>query len=152
MMLNGPVNGSPIKRIGTLRKNWKSTYKVDMDSRVHPSLFRLISSYIDQGISTWNFPVHENGFLASIRSLEENSYSSFFQSKRAKQLLNDPSTTLEYLLQLLLGDEELVEHYLFDQQFAHPGWSGMVAVLEENPTHLLNSKTVSFYDFVFLMF
>lgn len=150
MMLNGPVNGSPIKRIGTLRKNWKSTYKVDMDSRVHPSLFRLISSYIDQGISTWNFPVHENGFLASIRSLEENSYSSFFQSKRAKQLLNDPSTTLEYLLQLLLGDEELVEHYLFDQQFAHPGWSGMVAVLEENPTHLLNSKTVSFYDFVFL--
>lgn len=150
MMFNGPVNGSPIKRIGTLRKNWKSTYKVDMDSRVHPSLFRLISSYIDQGISTWNFPVHENGFLASIRSLEENSYSSFFQSKQAKQLLKDPSTTLENLLQLLLGDEELIEHYLFDQQFAHPGWSGMVAVLEETPTHLLNSKTVSFYDFVFL--
>lgn len=150
LLIHGNISSSPMKRIGTVRANWKKTYKVDMDSRVHPSLFRLISSYIDQGISTWNFPVHENGFLASIRSLEENSYSSFFQSKRAKQLLKDPSTTLEQLLHLLLGDEDLVEHYLFDQQFAHPGWSGMVAVLEENPSHLLNLKSVSFTDFVFL--
>ncbi|MBP5984180.1 MAG: DUF2309 domain-containing protein [Fluviicola sp.] len=150
MMLNGPVNGSPTKRIGSLRANWKKTYKVDMDSRVHANLFRLISSYTDQGIATWNFPVHAAGFLASIRSLEENTYSSFFQSKRTKQLLKDPTTTLEQVLELLLGDSTLFEHYLFDQQFAHPGWSGMVAVLEENPTHLLNSKLVTLHDFIFL--
>jgi uncharacterized protein YbcC (UPF0753/DUF2309 family) len=61
MLLNGPSNHSSEKRIGSVRKQWKKTYKVDMDSRVHPLLFRIISSYLDQGVATWHFPIHENG-------------------------------------------------------------------------------------------
>ena len=67
-------------RIGTLRSNWKREYKLDMDSLVHPILFRIICSYLDQGISIWNFPVKEKSFISSIRELERNSFTSFFKN------------------------------------------------------------------------
>ena len=69
-------------RIGTLRTNWKDKFDVDLDSIVHPKLFRILCSYLDQGISIWDFPVHENGFLASIKELQRVSYVSFFKTKR----------------------------------------------------------------------
>ncbi|MFM2201209.1 MAG: hypothetical protein RL040_409 [Bacteroidota bacterium] len=38
-------------RIGALRGIWKRHYKIDLDSLVHPILFRLLCNYLDQGIS-----------------------------------------------------------------------------------------------------
>jgi len=150
MMMNAPVETNQRIRIGELRAHWKSEFKMDLDSRVHPNLFRIIGSYLDQGIATWNFPAHEGGFLASVRSIERNSYSSFFRSKRARSLLLDDSITLVQLLRILIGDESLFEHYLYDQQFAHPGWSGMVAVIEESPASLLNPVEISLEDLMVL--
>jgi uncharacterized protein YbcC (UPF0753/DUF2309 family) len=150
MLVNGATSEIDDKRIGTVRQNWKKIYKVDMDSRVHPLLFRILSSYVDQGVSSWHFPVHEDGFLASIRAIEENTFSSFFRSKRVKALLANKDTSLEQLLLLLLGDQVLTEHYLFDQQFAHPGWSGMIAVLEEQPKALLKGRKISLHDLIFI--
>jgi len=59
----------PPPRIGSLRANWKRHYKIDLDSLVHPLLFRILCSYLDQGISIWSFPVRNKGFLASIREM-----------------------------------------------------------------------------------
>src|SRR5215203_4865002 len=56
-------------RIGILREHWKSAYKIDLDNRVHPLLFRILCSYLDQGIALWRFPTIEGGFLASVREL-----------------------------------------------------------------------------------
>ncbi len=150
MMMNAPIETNQHVRIGELRAYWKSEFKMDIDSRVHPNLFRMIGSYLDQGIATWNFPVHDGGFLASVRSIERNSYSSFFRSKRARSLLLDDSITLIQLLRILIGNEALFEHYLYDQQFAHPGWSGMVAVVEDHPETLLNPVEISLQDVMIL--
>ncbi len=150
LLLNAPIETNESKRIGEVREYWKSAFKMDLDSRVHPMLFRIIGSYIDQGIATWNFPVHEAGFLASFRLLEKNSYASFFQSKRVKAMLLDETLTLTALLKILVGDERLYEQYLFDQQFAHPGWSGMVSVIEHNPEKLLNPVDLSLKDMIIL--
>ncbi len=38
--------------------------------------------------------------------------------------------------------------YVFDQQFAHPGWSGMVSVLESQPESLLDTKRITLEDLV----
>ncbi len=75
--------------IGKLRKRWKSIYKIDIDSMVHPLLFRVISSYLDQGISIWNFPKTTIGFLDTLRTLEGNGLVSWFKTKLAKKLLLD---------------------------------------------------------------
>jgi uncharacterized protein YbcC (UPF0753/DUF2309 family) len=146
MMMNAPVETKEYKRIGQLRHHWKTVFKLDLDSRVHPNLFRMVGSYLDQGIATWNFPVHEHGFLASVRSIEKNSFSSFFRSKRAKRMLLDETVTLKELLDILVGDESLYEHYLYDQQFGHPGWSGMIAVVGQTPESLLNPVDISLSD------
>jgi uncharacterized protein YbcC (UPF0753/DUF2309 family) len=138
-------------RIGQLRSCWKRLHKVDLDSLVHPLLFRILGSYLDQGIAMWSFPVWHKGFLASIRELERISKISFFRTTRARNLLLKGHCKLHQLLRILIGfNESLYERYLFDQQFAHQGWSGMVAVLEDNPQALLDHRKISLHDLITL--
>jgi uncharacterized protein YbcC (UPF0753/DUF2309 family) len=135
-------------RIGKVRAYWKSEYHIDMDSLVHPTLFRTVCSYLDQGISIWNFPVEHKGFLSSLRELERLSYSSLFKNDRARKLLLNPYCKIEDLLRLLIHDETLYSQYLFDQQFAHQGWSGMVSVIEDQPQTLLDHKNITLDEFI----
>lgn len=138
----------PLPRIGSLRAQWKRQYQVDLDSMVHPLLFRTLCSYLDQGISMWNFPVTQPGFLDSIREMERNSFTSFFHTKRARMLLLEDHCSISELLEMLVGDSTLYEHYIFDQQFAHQGWSGMVSTVEDVPHTLLDHREISLHDLV----
>ena len=137
-----------IPRIENVRKHWKESFHIDMDAMVHPLLFRILSSYLDQGIATWISPFSNEGFLSAIRQLEKSSATSFFRGKHARELLQDEHTSLLDLLNLVVGEEKLFEHYLFDQQFSHPGWSGMVAVLSDNENALLDGKRIDFKEFI----
>ena len=149
-LLHGQYTELLTNKIDALRSQWKEHYKINLDKEVHPILFRLVGSYLDQGISIWKFPVSDKGFLASIRELEQNSFTSLFKGARAKYLLHHTQCKLKNLLDILIGDEKLYEHYLFDQQFAHPGWSGMVAVVEDQPQSLLDSRKITLHDFIAL--
>ncbi len=137
-----------LPRIGMLRANWKTQFQMDMDSLVHPMLFRILCSYLDQGISIWNFPSREKGFLNSIKELEKYGAASFFRKQRAKDLLFSQQCTIPDLLKILVGDESLFGQYLFDQQFAHMGWSGMVSVVETMPQNLLDTRIISMHDLI----
>ncbi|GCC51226.1 DUF2309 domain-containing protein [Chryseotalea sanaruensis] len=137
-----------IPRVGMVRAYWKNTYRLDLDAMVHPTLFRILCSYLDQGIAMWNFPVWHKGFLSSIREMERSSFTSFFKTKYVKQLLLDGKCGIEFLLDKLVGDPALYEHYLFDQQFAHQGWSGMVSAIEDNPDTLLDHRKISIHDLI----
>lgn len=135
-------------RIGELRNNWKSIYHLNLDSLVHPLLFRVICSYLDQGVAIWNFPVHDKGFLTALRDLEKNSFTSFFRTKRAKDLLLENKCGIASLLEILVGDSALYQRYIFDQQFAHQGWSGIVSSIEDNPSSLLDTKHITLRDLI----
>lgn len=135
-------------RINKFRSDWKRVYKLDLDSLVHPLLYRILCSYLDQGISLWQFPIHPNGFLASIRELESNSHVSFFKTKKVQSLLQDTSITMFDLLQVIVGDEHYYEQYLFDLCFSHRGWSGIIGVIEDNPGTLLIDKIISLQDMI----
>jgi uncharacterized protein YbcC (UPF0753/DUF2309 family) len=135
-------------RIGLIRSNWKNEYHIDLDLIVQPILFRILCSYLDQGISIWNFPVSHKGFLDSIREMERNSYTSFFKSDRVKKLLLNSDCGITNLLDIIVGDKSFYEQYLFDQQFAHQGWSGMVSKIEDQPQSLLDNKKISLQDLI----
>lgn len=135
-------------RTGKFRSHWKNHFKIDLDSLVHPLLFKTICSYLDQGVSIWNFPTCQYGFLSSIKELEKNSLVSFFKTKRVKNILLQEKFTMSDLLKILVGDEELYTQYIFDQQFSHPGWSGLVAVIDENPGSLLDTRKISLHDII----
>jgi uncharacterized protein YbcC (UPF0753/DUF2309 family) len=135
-------------RIGMLRSNWKAKYKMDLDNYTHSTLFRITSSYLDQGISVWNFPIKDLGFLEAMRHLESNGSISFLRKKRAKNLLAKTDLRLEECLAILVGREDLFERYLFDQQFSHPGYSGMVAFLSGNTGALIDERNIDLVEWM----
>jgi uncharacterized protein YbcC (UPF0753/DUF2309 family) len=137
-----------LPRIGSLRAFWKRQYRIDLDSLVHPTLFRILGNFLDQDVALWKFPALNQPFLTSIREMERLSYTSFFRTERAKNLLLYTRCDISELLQILVGDESLYSHYLFDQQFAHPTWSGRVSALEDQPESPLNTRHISLHDLI----
>jgi uncharacterized protein len=136
-------------RVGALHGVWKATYGIDLDSLVHPTLFRIIGSFLDQGIAIWNFPLEGKSFLEAIRMLESNSFSSIFYHKDTRKLLFDPELSISNLLLKLVGEkDELYEQYLYDQQFSHQGWSGMVSTVEDLPQTLLDTRLIKLEDLI----
>lgn len=137
-------------RVGKLRANWKTIYHLDLDTLVQPLLFRILSSYLDQGVAIWHFPNEDKGLLYALKDLEKNSSASFFKSKRTKQLLFDEQTSIKSLLDIVVGKEEYYEQYIFDQQCSHRGWSGMVSTIEDQPDSVLYPKKIALYDLIIL--
>jgi uncharacterized protein len=149
-LLNGVYEHAYAPRIGRLRANWKIKHKIDLDNEVQPLLFRLLNSYLDQGVALWHFPFEDKGLLQAIREVEKISYTSFFKSKRVRKLLFDERVTLTSLLSILVGKEEYYEQYIYDQQFAHRGWSGIVSAIESNPSSLLYKKQITLSELLVL--
>ena len=82
-----------------------------------------------------------------VKELEKNTFKGIFTSNRAKKLLQEDASITQ-LLELIVGKVELFEQYLFDQQFGHPGWSGMIATIENNPSSLLDSKHITLEELI----
>ncbi len=146
-LLHQSYDESVKPRIGNLRGNWKKEYAINLEKSTHSLLFRVLCSYLDQGIALWTFPEKATGFLDSIKALESNTRQSLFSSSRAKELLFRDASISD-LLEIVVGRPELYEYYLFDQQFSHPGWSGMIATLEANPGSLLDAKPITLQELV----
>ncbi len=138
-------------RIGRLRSAWKTAYQIDLDNLVQPLLFRILGSYLDQGIALWHFPFEDQGLIKAVRALERNSFTSFFKTQRVKKLLlEEKNCTISNLLNIVVGDSANFKQYLFDQQFSHRGWSGMAAALEAHPDSILYPKKIELGDLVIL--
>lgn len=149
-LLSGRYDEHSVSKVGQLRALWKGVYHLDLNTIVHTNLFRILNSYLDQGIAINKFPYQGGGFLDALRELERQSYVSFFKTKNARAILLEGALDIGRLLDLLVGDESYYEQYLFDQQFAHPGWSGLVAMIEEQPQSLMDKRVISLGELVFL--
>lgn len=147
-LLSRSYDESNTPRIGKLRSKWKENYHLDLDNLIQPFLFRFLASYLDQGVSIFNFPIEDKGFLSAIKELEKNSFTSIFKTTRVKQLVLQESISIESLLKIIVGKEAFFEQYLFDQQFTHRGWSGLVATIEKQPQTLLSPKKISLHDLI----
>jgi len=148
LLLYSDISEELDERIGKLRREWVKHTGIDLDSMVHPILFRILCSYLDQGISTWRFPEKNIGFLDAMRSIETTTHSSFFATSDARNLLISGDCSIPSLLKRIVGDDSFTEQYLFDQQFAHQGWSGIVVSVELQPESLLDGRQISLEDLI----
>lgn len=150
-LLFGNYDANISARVGSLRSQWKQNVKLDVDSLVHPILYRILGAYLDQGIADWAFPVDsQGGFLAAFRALDQSSPFSFFQTKKVRQLLHDQSITVHNLLHRIVGEESFYEAYLYDLCFSHRGWSGLVTMMELHPNAMYNSKSITLEEVIYL--
>ena len=147
-MLNGQYDTINQPRIGQLRALWKSVYKIDLDNKVHPQLFRILCAFLDQGIAVDHFPVTNKGFTESMRELEQNSFASIFKTKKIRQRFLSGNYSIPALLKELVGKEACFEQYLFDQAFSHNGWSGFISAVEDNPQTLLDRRKITLNEVI----
>lgn len=149
-MLLSDFRSASEKRIGGLRSEWKKEYALDLNRQVHPILFRYLCNFLDQGISEIHFPYTDVNFFEAMKRIDRDSFGTVFLQKagRARRLFHQNHLSISDLLELLVEDQTLFETYLFDQQFAHSGWSGLVAMIENTPEMLIEKRRISLNDII----
>ena len=130
-------------RVGWLRKQWFKTLDCELDTYTHPILFRWLGSFLDQGIAHHEWFSDSLSFFEALCQLQKSKVLTIFHSQFVNAYLDSNEINLEKLLLRLVGDEKLIEQYIFDQQFAHPGWSGMVNTVAKQPHTLVKARSIN---------
>lgn len=134
-----------------LRQTWLTHIEVNLDAQVHPILFRLIANFLDQGISRWSVAREEESLWPCLSRLTENSFVPLypFKDRQVRKILAmSPDEAILFCLQRIVGDETHFGVYLLELALGHPGWSGMVRVIERNPESLLTRRIISLKEFI----
>ncbi len=129
------------KRSLRLKSYWREEYDESMEQYSYPLVIRLLSSFLDQGMSFWPNPFAKKGLWAFfIYSLNE---TAAMEDEWVKELNNKVQAYLvkgfsvsEILEQELLArefDPDQQENYLLEILFDLKGWSGMINKLELEP-------------------
>jgi uncharacterized protein YbcC (UPF0753/DUF2309 family) len=129
-----------------IRNAWINRLEIDLSALVHPVMFRLLSNFLDQGISRWALPKDGEDFWSCVQRLTLNSLIPLypFHQPVVRDLFNgSPDQAILYCLDKMVGDQALYTQYLLEVLLGHPGWSGMVHVIESNPQALLEPRTIS---------
>jgi len=155
-MLNyRPLDSVPTPGIAWtgLRSRWRCKFGLRIESHTHPVLFRWVGQYLDQGVAIWRMPhVHLSLFQAVMKITRESWLPVDPYSKPCLRPYYDMDSHRVVLdiLNKLIGRPEYYERYLLEMSLAHPGWSGMIRSLEQNPENLVLSRKVSLVDFMAL--
>lgn len=131
-----------------IRAAWREVHGIDLDGLVHPTLFRLLASYLDQGVSVWRMPHASDTLWGAVQKLllqHRLPLPPLGQRHRA-MLAKDSASVVEACLERLVGDPRLYEAYLLELCLAHPGWSGMVRMIEASPDMILARRKSALQD------
>lgn len=129
-----------------VRNAWVNRLEIDLNALVHPVMFRLLSNFLDQGISRWALPKEDENFWDCVVRLTLNSLIPlypFHQSVVREMLCENPDQVILTCLEKIVGDQTLYSQYLLEVLLGHPGWSGMVHIIEGNPQALLAPRMIS---------
>lgn len=134
-----------------IRNTWLTGLEVNLNALVHPVLFRLLANFLDQGISRWTLPRSDERFWDCVWRLVHNSLLPlypFHEPAVRALLLEKPDQVILTCLEKIVGDEQLYEQYLLEMLLAHPGWAGMVRLVELNPQSLLARRGISLKELI----
>jgi hypothetical protein len=136
-----------------IRARWLTHIGVNLNALVQPVLFRLTGNFLDQGISRWTVARNGESFWDCVWRLVEGSFVPLYPLNEpiARVLVSEnPNTAIPACLAQIVGDEALYEQYLLEMLLAHPGWSGMVRVIETAPDALLARRRITLKEFIAL--
>ncbi|WP_333876554.1 YbcC family protein [Methylobacter sp.] len=134
-----------------IRNAWLTRLEVDLNALVHPVLFRLLGNFLDQGISRWSLPKNGEHFWDCVLRLAQNSLLPLYplnEPEVSELLSENPDHVIKACLKKIVGDEQLYEQYLLEMLLAHPGWAGMVHVIEHSPKSLLARREISLKEMI----
>jgi len=123
-------------------------FNIDLKKSVHPKLFKIISSYLNQNLSGVMFPARGFDFFKALAIIEKDSLVSFFKSKSVRDLIFEKKLEIENILALLIGDEDLYENFLFEITFSHVGYSSLIVSIEKHPKRFIQNVEITLEDFI----
>jgi len=133
-----------------LRPRWRENRGLALKLQTHPILFRLVGQFLDQGISIWRMPHTQVSLYESVRRIVKESWVPLvpYSTPSSRRFLEmEPQQAILEILQRFVGDERYFERYLLEMSLAHPGWSGMVHMIETEPHGLVLRRKVSLLEF-----
>lgn len=136
-----------------IRNAWINQLEVDLNSLAHPVVFRLLSNFLDQGISRWSLAKDGERFWECVLRLAQNSLLPLYPLNEPgiRELLSDNAEdVINSCLDKIVGDPTLYQQYVLEMQLAHPGWSGMVRIIEQTPEALLSRREISLKEMIAL--
>ncbi|BBL75848.1 YbcC family protein [Methylomagnum ishizawai] len=136
-----------------IRERWLTHIGLNLNALVQPILFRLTANFLDQGISRWTVAQAGESFWDCVWRLVEGGFIPLypFQEPEARAAINQtPDAAIRACLARIVGDESLYEQYLLEMLLAHPGWAGMVRVIETAPDALLARRRITLKEFIAL--
>lgn len=118
-----------------------------IDHEVNPILFRLLGSYVDQGVVLWPLLEEYNDFRTAVLTLANNGtlpLASFVDNHDFATYLKAPiEVSVERLLANIFSSADLYADYVKESLFHHPGWSGMINVVANNPDSLAKRRNIT---------
>ena len=120
---------------------------------VYPMLFRLAANFLDQGIAIWPMPGRHGRFWDAVGVISKGTLIPLppLSDKVCKDFWSkDPTTVVCELLAVETSGRP--EWYSFIRKLClnHPGWSGMVRMIEKRPELLSHPRQISLMDFIAL--
>ncbi|MDD5578003.1 MAG: Na-translocating system protein MpsB [Methylobacter sp.] len=134
-----------------IRTAWLTQLEINLNALAHPVLFRLLGNFLDQGVSRWSLPKDGERFWDCIVRLATNSLLPLYPLNEPlvhELLAKNPDQVIKACLKEIVGDEQLYEQYLLEMPLAHPGWAGMVHVIECNPKAFLARREISLKEMI----
>lgn len=134
-----PIRSSLFKKINA-----------NLDHIVNPILFRLLSSYLDQGVSLWHF-LDRSSFAKAVEELASSSkipLAYFISNKElAKDLNENIDEKIISTFKKIFDSEDYFFDFLKESLVVHRGWSGMVDIVEKRKKSLTLECNINLKEF-----
>lgn len=140
------------RKIG-LRRFWQEQSSFEIDRLVQGLLIRIGSSYLDQGIAIWPFPIQSQSLWNAVRELVFNSLFPLIPLNHStcKRLIAlNPDEAIVELLTLLVKDQSDSNDYLLELAYLLPGWSGLIYQAESFPEQWVDQRHVTLKEWLAL--
>jgi len=129
-----------------LRDLWTPLLGERIQWLANPVLYRMLASFLDQGVATWQMPWTSVSFYQAARRLFFNGLIPDPGSIDLAKL--DTFEAIEALLKELVGDKALWPSYLRETIMANPGWSSLVAQIARKGERLQQRRKIDLADLV----
>jgi uncharacterized protein YbcC (UPF0753/DUF2309 family) len=140
------------------KEYWEKYHNENYTLSVLPFVFRLVSSYLDQGQSFWSNPFVNKGFwtFASFDILETKNFLTGWQKNLAVKVKSYEHESSDQIIQKELQKmgvpQDVWEKTLLEILFDMKGWSGMVNKLELEPWQAtVKSPSIKLLDYLALL-
>ncbi len=122
-----------------------------LEEQIHPILYRVVASYLDQGIAEISLAEHAVDFWQGLRGQLAAVRPFGISAEVAEMVCNlDAEDLVDHCVREILPAGADTEIFLLEILMAARGWSGVIAQIEDRPQSLNYPRDITLLQYVAL--